>query len=364
MLCSKTAMTHYLIYKAGSSVINMIRDSGFDLTKKIRAFVGPAGGPKWFVSVGFDKALMTHGILEKAGRRVLLAGSSAGAWRCLAMACKDPHTSYENLRLAYSRNVFTAEHNPASIADTLKGNVDKFLSDEDIPFVVQHPVFDIAVHTAMARGMAASKNQRVEGLALLLCGIANAAIPNGVRLFYERVVFLAGPNCSSLMEHGFQGKVVKLNGDNLKIAALATGSLPYVVAGVKNIPGAPDGIYRDGGLTDYHLNQEYIHDDEGITLFFHHQERIVPGWFDKHLPWRTPSARSTERVLQVYPSEDFVKLLPGRRIPDRTDFRTFVNNPAERIRRWDKVSKISEILGEEFAEAVYSGTISNKVKLL
>ncbi len=364
VLLSQIAMTHYLRYKAGSAVINMIRESGFDLTKNIRAFVGPAGGPKWFVSVGFDKALMRHGLLEKTGGRVLLAGSSAGAWRCLAMACKDPPTSYENLRLAYSRNVFTAEHNPGSISDTLKQNVDKFLRDEDIPFVVQHPIFDIAVHTAMAKGMAASKNQRVEGLALLLCGLFNAVIPNGVRLFYERVVFLTGRNSLSFMEHGFRGKVVNLNRHNLKIAALATGSLPYVVAGVEDIPGAPTGIYRDGGLTDYHLNQEYIHDDKGITLLFHHQERIVPGWFDKHLSWRKPSERSIERVLQVYPTEDFVKLLPGNRIPDRTDFKTFVNDPAERIRRWDKASKLSEILGEEFAEAVYSGKISKEVNIL
>jgi len=48
-------------------------------------------------------------------------------------------------------------------------------------------------------------------------------------------------------------------------------------------------------------------------------------------------------------------------LPDRQDFITFVNNPAERMRRWDKASDLSEILGREFLEAVESGKIRDLV---
>ena len=107
----------YLNYRAGSSILPLIRDEGLR-PERIRVLVGPAGGPKWFVSVGFDRAIIKSRFLEKSGR-VLLAGASAGAWRCLTMACSDPLDAHERLRIAYSRNVFTAEDTPATIARLL-----------------------------------------------------------------------------------------------------------------------------------------------------------------------------------------------------------------------------------------------------
>ncbi len=52
------------------------------------------------------------------------------------------------------------------------------------------------------------------------------------------------------------------------MAALATGALPYVVSGVENIPGAPPGVYRDGGLMDYQLNQDYDAPEGTISHLF------------------------------------------------------------------------------------------------
>ena len=55
-------------------------------------------------------------------------------------------------------------------------------------------------------------------------------------------------------------------------------------------------------------------------------------------------------------------MLPDSRLPDRTDFTIFVNDPMERIRRWDEVSRLSEILGDEFLEAVESNRIRELVR--
>jgi hypothetical protein len=353
-------MKNYLCYKAGSGILDTIRQEGLR-PERIRVFAGPAGGPKWFVSVGFDKAIMQSRILERSGRRVLLAGSSAGAWRCLAMTCPGPLDAYEKLRLAYSRNVFTAAHTPVTVGAALKSNVDAFIADADMSHMLNHPVYDLAVHTVRAKGPASSENKTIQGAALLTAMLANAVSHRGMSLFFERVVFFSSPGVPEFV-NSFRGTTVRLNEENLRMAALATGSLPYIVSGVNDIPGAPLGVYRDGGLIDYQLNQDYHPAEDGLTLFFHYQDRIVPGWFDKKLSWRTPPKRALERVLQVYPGPDFVRLLPDGRIPDRNDFATFVDNPAERIRRWDEVSKLSEILGEEFLEAVESGRMRHLVQ--
>ncbi len=351
--------TNYLRYKASTEVIDIIRDEGLR-PQRVKVFAGPAGGPKWFISVGIDNAIMKSGFLERGEGRVLLAGSSAGAWRCAAMTCADPIQAYEKLRIAYSRNTFDASDTPLSVGAALKSNVEAFIGDADIPHIINHPKFDLAIHTVRSKGPAASANKHVEGAALLAAAGLNAVSTSAMGMFYERTVFYTGSPEPAFIKH-FKGATVRLTEANLKSAALATGCLPYIIAGVAGIPGAPQGVYRDGGLTDYQLNQDYM-PRNGITLFFHYQERIVPGWFDKKLSWRKPGDDCLARVLQVYPSQDFVKLLPNGRIPDRTDFATYVDNPAERIRIWDEASRISNVLGEEFMEDVESGRIKNLVK--
>lgn len=355
-------MDPYLEFRAGPHILDMIRQEGLD-ARKVRVFAGPAGGPKWFVSVGFDLGIMDSGFLKRAGR-VLLTGSSAGAWRCLAMACREPRDAYERLRIAYSRNVFTAADTPLTVGEALRRNVEAFLHEDDVPFVLNHPFFDLAVHTVRSRGPAASEKRKVQGCGLIAAALANVLSPAAMGAFYERVVFFSGPREPLFVRQGFRGRAVRLTEVNLRKAALATGSLPYIIRGVPDVPGAPAGVYRDGGLTDYQLNQDYCPGDGGITLFFHYQERIVPGWFDKKLTWRRPPRGSLDRLLQVFPSRRFVELLPGRRIPDREDFITFVNDPAERIRRWDEVARISRVLGDEFIEAVESGRIRDLVSPL
>ncbi len=356
-------MARRLLYKAGRGILGLIRDEGL-IPERIKVFAGPAGGPKWFVSVGFDHALMTTGFLGRGAGRTLLAGSSAGGWRCLAMACADPAASYERLRMAYSRNIFDRFDTPATVGDALSANVDAFLDEKDIPAILNHDRFIVAIHATLSRGPAASDNRRAEGLGIAVAALGNMVTPRSLNLFYQRVVFFSGPDRPDFLTSAFSGIGVRLTERNLRKAALATGSLPYIVRGVRDIPDAPPGVYRDGGLTDYQLNQDYRPAPEGVTLFFHYQERIVPGWFDKRLWWRTPPKGSLDRVLQVYPGPDFLRLLPDGRLPDRNDFIRFANAPGERIKRWDDISQASAALGEQFMEDVESGRIKRLVKPL
>ncbi|MFH1078990.1 MAG: hypothetical protein V1766_01795 [Pseudomonadota bacterium] len=151
---------------------------------------------------------------------------------------------------------------------------------------------------------------------------------------------------------------------NFKYAVMASGAIPLVVAGVKNIFGAPTGVYRDGGMIDYHINQPYAAKDDEIILFFLHQERIIPGWMDKKLKRRQPPDDLLDNVLMVHLSEEFVEKLPYGKVPDRSDFKTFIDDPEARIQYWLQAVEQAAPLGEQFLELVASGRIRDVVEPL
>ena len=47
----------------------MIRDEGL-VPERIKVFAAPAGGPKWFVSVGFDRAIIKSRLFHRGQGRV------------------------------------------------------------------------------------------------------------------------------------------------------------------------------------------------------------------------------------------------------------------------------------------------------
>ena len=71
---------------------------------------------------------------------------------------------------------------------------------------------------------------------------------------------------------------------------------------------------------------------------------------------------SSENVLVVSPSDEFVAKLPYGKIPDRNDF---VKLPyKERVRYWSVVIQESQRLGDEFLEQVNSGRVRETVQPL
>jgi hypothetical protein len=145
---------------------------------------------------------------------------------------------------------------------------------------------------------------------------------------------------------------------NLRDALLASGSIPLLMEGVR-IPGAGRGVYWDGGVVDYHLDIDFG-TGAGIVLYPHFYDHIVPGWFDKSLPWRRAGAGNFRRALLVAPSPAFVRSLPAGRIPDRRDF--YRLPPETRMRQWQEVLDASEQLGTELRELITSGDIASRVR--
>ena len=349
--------------RAGRKAYDLIRDGCFSLDD-IGTYFGPAGGPRWLVASGFDLTLLKEGAL---GRRhpVWLVGASAGAWRFAAWLQPEALKSYLALREAYISASYTRGDTPGTILQSLIGIVNTYIDDDALPFALAGKRYRLAILTSRVKNLAASGQPWIQKAGFILCFLANALHPSMIYRFAERVVFYQGTRPPDFcLRKGFRGQFVALSETNFKSAVLASGAIPIAVTGVRDIYNAPDGVYRDGGLTDYHINQDYATRGGGLTLFFHHQERIIPGWMDKRLKRRKPPEGYLDSVVMVYPSEGFVAGLPDGRIPDRGDFETFIDDPVTRIANWRRTVALAAPLGEEFLELIVSGRLKDVVERL
>ena len=347
--------------KAGKRVYQIIQDGGFNLDH-ITTYFGPAAGPRWLVASGFDLTLLQNDVLGQK-KPALLVGSSSGAWRFAAWLQPEPEKSYRALLETYIALTWRRRDTPATLLQSLSDTINAYLEDDALPFALANKKYRLAIITSRARHLVASEMKLVQRLGLGLCFVLNAINRSFLYGFAERVVFYNGPKPPPFcLRADFLGQYIPLTEANFKHAVLASGAIPLVVGGVRDIYGAPRGVYRDGGLVDYHLGQNYAAKDDEITLFFHHQERIIPGWLDKNITYRRPTGDILENVLLVYPSREFIEKLPGGKIPDRDDFMIFIDDPGYRIRNWWQVVAHSAPLGELFLELVESKKIKHVVE--
>ncbi len=345
-----------LRYRAGPRALSRLRRDGLG-RGSIRAVVGHASGPRWLALAGLDRALTASGLLAPSDGRILLAGASAGAWRMLALACRDPERARQRLLDGYIGQVFRRGERPADVSRAYRKLLAELIAEDD-DHILDHPKFDLAIHTARARAGGA---RAAVLAALLAAGALNYATARATGIFFERVLFHSRP---SRFREAFGGRLVALDRDNLLAAARASGTVPLYLEAVRDIPGAPRGAYLDGGLTDYHLRPSYVEKDEGLVLLTHHQRRILPRWLDRFRASRQPAPEATANLLQVYPSADYVAGLPGAKLPDRDDFKRFIDDPRQRIRRWRAVATASEALGEELLSDLESGRLHDLVQPL
>ena len=146
------------------------------------------------------------------------------------------------------------------------------------------------------------------------------------------------------------------------VPAIGLDPFTMVMQGVMDIPGVGPGTFRDGGLLDYHLDLPYSGSD--IVLYPHFTEKIIPGWFDKALPWRRGDLNRLQDVLLLAPSREYLSTLPFGKLPDRSDFKRFMGKDAERQRYWRTAMENSQRLGDEFVELVDTGRLAERLQPL
>ena len=101
-----------------------------------------------------------------------------------------------------------------------------------------------------------------------------------------------------------------------------------------------------------------------MILYPHFIDRVVPGWFDKTIPWRKHNAEQLRDVLLLAPSPEYLERLPHRKLPDRKDFNRYVYDNDGREAYWRKAMSESQRLGDEFLELADSGRLIERIKPL
>jgi hypothetical protein len=347
-------------YRAGTRAMECLRRDGLR-PGIVRAVAGPASGPKWLVLAGLDRALMDAGLAaapEGAPPR-LLVGASAGSWRMLMMASRDPRAAHARLVRDYIGRSFTRGTTAAQVSEAYRGMLAEILSEDDRRYIASHPSTDVAVHVTRLRTPLPWRMRVVQQVAIAVGAALHRMSGRWISILARRVLLHTRPARFSLR---FDGVIVPLTSDGMVAAALASGTIPFLMQPVHGLPFAPRGMYMDGGLADYHLRQPYVVPGEGITLFPHYQKRICAVWYDDATPRRRPPSEALADVLQIHPSDAFLATLPSGRLPDRDEFFTYVDAPHERIRRWTEVVARSEELGRELTQDLASGAWADRLQ--
>jgi len=334
-------------------------------TERIGTLAGASGGAKWLALSQLDRVVARR-ILPGLQGTVHMIGTSIGAWRMACFGQADPLAAIDRFETAYLEQTYSERPDREEISRRTADILDTVLGDRGADEILSHPVLRTHVMTVRSRGLAASERP-----ATLMAGLAAAAGLNAMSrrtlgLMFDRVLFF-DPRCNGtglppfFDAPGFPLHQVPLGRHNLRHAIVATGSIPLVMAGVRDIPGAPQGMYRDGGVIDYHIDLPHSSDGR-LSLFVHFYNYLRPGWFDKRFTWRRPKPEHVDRTLLVSPSPAFVASLPNGKIPDRHDFVNLTTE--ERLASWRGVVDACRRLADEFEEVLESGRLDERLSPL
>jgi hypothetical protein len=382
---------------AGPRAIKHIREHGLRASD-IDIIPGAAGGPKGLGLAKLDEWLFADFLPQGFSERknpIQLIGASIGAWR-FASVCRGVNNgkfSADETRKAlalfvktYSETKYAKNVDAATITADAR-NLIQLLFDGRINDVLSHPHYRLNVLAVRGKGILAREQRGRTHAGYMLAALANAAGRKHLRHFLDRTWFysenetlaLAGvtgqnmpkmlasssvlnmnPFFASLESDPFKTEYAALTEKNFRDVLIATGSIPLVLEGVAGIEGASDGTYWDGGLIDYHLHLPYAHTN-GLVLYPHFTNKIVPGWLDKMLPWRKASGDSLDNVVLVCPSKEYLAQLPLKKLPDRNDFKRFTNDYEGRVKYWRFAMDESARLRDELAGLIEGGGIVERL---
>lgn len=319
---------------------------------------GAAGGPKGLILGPLDRFIFGEW-LAASDHPVHLVGASIGAWRMATACLTDPVIAFERLERDYiaqdyelepGRKTPTAAHVSERFGESLQsfygGRVDQVLA---------HSRYRLHIVTSLGRHVLGREHRLGTPLGYLGAFLTNSVHRKSMGAWLERVVFSSpgadAPAALPFATADYRTRQVALSHDNFKAALQASCSIPFVLRAIHDIPGAPRGAYWDGGITDYHLHLNYnAGGGEGLVLYPHFQKAIVPGWLDKGLKWRHGATHFLDNTLVLAPDPQWVKALPGGKLPDRSDFTRFGRDLQGRIKAWSAAASVSRQLADEFAQ--------------
>lgn len=332
---------------AGADALAHIRANGLQASD-IRMLLAASGGPKWLSLAAIDRYLLGHWFHDRQ-QPLHVLGTSAGAWRMACYAQADPLAAHARFQEAYISQQYASDKPAAAeVAAVCRDILQVILGENGAQEIIHNPVVRYHTLVTRCRGLAAARHRIPQTLGLAGALTANVVSRSAMRPFLERVLFHHPQQPPIARYPHLPARRVTLTEDNLRQAILASGAIPLVIDGVRDIPGAPAGTYRDGGITDYQFDLPVL-PEAGFVLYPHYFARAPKGgWFDKRLRWRQASAANYRRTIMIAPSWEFAATLPGGRIPDLDDFYDYPDY-AVRRQRWDIALRECERLGDELA---------------
>lgn len=349
-----------LRFQAGPGAARVLTRDGFDFDR-FQVMAGASGGPKWLALSRLDK-FITGELLPRRKTPLFLLGSSIGAWRFSCYTRLDPVAAIQEFEDAYIEQRYGKKPTAQEVTEETRRFFKLIAGEAGVARMLSSPAVRLNVMAVRCRGAAAFEQPWLQGLGMMAAATGNLFSRRALAVSYERVLFFDSRDEPPFMDlAGLPMHRIPLSEQNLEDAVVASGSIPLVLEGVPDIHGAPRGMYRDGGVTDYHFSDSLSRDD-GLVFYPHFYPYMVPGWFDKSLPWRRAHGAATDKVLLVSPSEEFVASLPYGKIPDRKDFATLDN--AQRIGYWNTVVAESERMADEFRELLAGGDLAGQLEPL
>jgi len=350
-------MLEYLSIYAGKKARRLIQERGLT-PDMVEIVAGAAGGPKWLVLSGLDRAIFSDWF---TGRKspLYFVGSSAGTWRLGALAIG--MKAYDAYLEAYINQTYRTRPDAGTVSREILRILNAYLNEGGVEKILNHPYIRMNALSTMCRWPGSLEKPFLLILSMALGGVMNLISRRLLGIFFSRTLFFDPRDKPPFFDmDGFPLQKVPITRENFRQVMMASGAMPVLIDGVRDVPGAFPGMYRDAGIIDYHVNIPF--NSRSIVLYPHYMERITPGWFDKMLFWRKPEKRDLDKVVLLCPGKAFVEKLPGRKIPSREDFRDYWNRDRERISFWTSVVSSSRILGEEFLNSIENNRIRHIIK--
>ena len=347
---------------AGKTALEKIRDNGLT-PADIQLVTGASGAAKWLSIHGLDRAVFSHW-LKDAPHPVHLFGTSVGAWKLSAAAQSQSARALDRLKEAYIRQHYQGRPSAREITRQSLLILDQVFPDHAIDQILASPRYRIAFGTVRCRGLLGCRSLPLQGLGVATAYGLSRLDRTAQKACFDRVVFHHPEFDTGILDvSDFPTGFVPLTRENFKPALLASGSIPLYMEGITDIPGAPAGTYRDGGILDYHPALP-LASGKGIILYPHFYPHLTRGWFDKYGTTGRAASPLTDQMLILAPAPEFVETLPQGRIPDRKDFERFKDRSTQRMGVWNRAVNQCRRLGDLFLEGVETGAIRDWVRPL
>jgi hypothetical protein len=342
---------------AGARARRHLRERGLQ-PADVHVVPAAAGGPKGLTLIPLDRFVFGHW-MAGATHTLHLLGASIGAWRMACACLPDADAALAELGEDYVTQTYPHEEGrmpSARVISQVFGDRLQQRLGTRAHEVLAHPQRRLHVFTSRGRHVLHRAGRVRAAAGYLGAYMANAISRRALGAWLERVVFSDPRDALPLPLDDFRTRRATLDAHNLASSVLASCTIPFALEPVQDPPGAPPGTYWDGGITDYHLHLDYAAMPQGLVLYPHFHNHVVPGWLDKAWTRRHASTAFLDNLVLLAPRPEWVATLPNAKLPDRSDIKSYGEDIAGRQRDWRRALAESQRLADEFAELVHRGS--------